>query len=153
MTHNTGIPDHQTSAENDVFESAEVILLEEYKSFQRLLQMTEEKLENVESLTIAEIAALLSGRETEIEGIKSLEELRSALPKEFQSYRKTQKKIGKLAEQLNLANDKLYERLRLEKMQIAKDLTQLADYRNRDKATMTLTMDEEREHLIDIQQK
>lgn len=153
MAHEKDRPTSKPSNENEAFESAEAILLEEHRSFQRLLKMTEEKLERVESLTITEIGELLSDRETEMDGIKALEELRAALPSGFQSHRSTQKKISTLAEQLNLANEKLYDRLRSEKMRIAKDLTHLADHRSRDPSTMTLTMDKERAHLIDIQQK
>jgi len=133
--------------------SAEDLLLEEHGSFQRLLDMTQEKLATEESLAWHEISKLLNAREEEFKLIKTLELKRKDLPSGKRNHASLQDKIQGLISLLTEANAHLYERLRIEKMQIAKDLTQVADYRSRGTATMTLTMDEEREHLIDIQQK
>lgn len=139
--------------ERSFSETAEEILHEVQECLQQILRLTEEKLKHEDTLAWQEVSELLIEREKKFQKIKMLEAKRKALTTDSGNHRKIQNNIHEIIGLLTAANARLYERLRLGKMQLAKDLTDFADYRSRGTATMTLTMDEEREHLIDIQQK
>ena len=153
MSSNKTNNQSQTLQQNHLPGSAADLLAEEYKSLQRIYQMTQERLTAEESLTLSDIAVLLTVREEEIRWIKTLESRKQNFPVNKDDHQDLLQNIRGLTKELNDMDTELYEHMRLEKMKLAKDLTKVADIRSNGASKMTLTEDGTREHLIDIQQK